>query len=54
MYFVKYYIYTGEEDISTASVFQDLNSDDIKKLKLSSGGRIRVRKWLHEIKTGCK
>ena len=47
------YICTGEK-ISTASIFQKLDSNNIKKLKLSVGGRILVRTLLDEIRAGCK
>jgi PIN domain nuclease of toxin-antitoxin system len=47
------YICTGEK-ISTASIFEMLNSSNIEKLKLSIGGGIQVHALIDEIKKGGK
>jgi hypothetical protein len=47
------YVCTGE-NISTASIFERLNSSTVKKLKLSVGGGIQVHALLGEIKKGGK
>lgn len=49
----KFYICTGQK-ISTASIFERLNSSNIKKLKLSVGGEIQVRTLLDELKARRK
>ena len=43
-------VYTGHEKISTAQLFERLNSDMINGFKLSTGGKLVVSHLLNEIK----